>query len=620
MIPAQVLGAKAVAARRKGKMSMDKFELACAKCGTRYRLLRRPAQSHVQCRKCGATITVDLPPAERSDRSGQAVGGYTILKLVSRGPSCDVYRAEQVMMRRTVALKMLGEEFAGDTATVDDFLAHARMVAAMQHPAISSIYDVNVADVPYFSMEFVEGSTAAAMLQNMGCPPVPDALRIGVEAGAALAQAVHSGAQSVHMTGDSLMLTDKGEVKILPSAFSPAPDPAGLTADDSASCALGLLMYLLLTGQEADPQAKSLSPPAKLNPAVPAELDAAVMQMLKGKKGYPSAGQAVHALKRLAGDSGPKHKAGHAGEHSSGGHHQPHHTPLRYPTQHNKTALIAFAAMILLAVAVVATVLLISGRKRDLQNRFDSITRLHDERKYEDVIRLGDQFIKDYPTNPSVASLQTWIDDSKVRLQLQKRGEELAEEFRKIYEAAKAEPYLFRRHLEQVQDLQNQFADMPGIALTIRGYEAEINGIWAAERQRILDEVNNALREDDLGQALSLMAGVEKTYRDAGLEDTDQQMKYIKDLQERATKKMNDKFYALHNDAFTLEQQNKIDEAISLYQQVVDKWGVPDLVERAKENLERLKAKVSGRPAPTEAPAPTPPPTPTPPDEQKEQP
>jgi len=581
---------------------MDNFELTCAKCGTRYRLARRPAKSQLPCKKCGATITVDLPPAERADRSGQSVGGYTILKLLHRGDRASVYRAEQVMMRRTVALKMLGDEFAGDAKAVDAFLAHARMVAALQHQSITSIYDVNAVDVPYFSMELVEGSTVQAMLQNMGNPPVPDALRIGVDAGAALVQAVRSGAQGICLAGDSLMLTDKGEVKILPAAFSAVTDAAGRSADDSAINALGSLMYLLLTGQDAGEDAKDLTPPAKLNAAVPAELDAAVMHMLKEKKGYATIAQATQALRRLAGDAGPGRKTHAAGAHDG---HLPHHAPLQYSQGSNKTAIIVLGALVLASAAIISTVMLISNRKQNLQNRFDSISLLYSQRNYDEVIRLGEEFIKDNPTNPSIPALQTYIEESRARQQAQKRGQELAEEFRKIHEAAQAEPYQFRKHLEQVKLLEQQFADAPGIAFTIRGYEAQINGIWAAERQRILDEVNAALRDEDLGTALKLMEDVKNTYTDAGLADTDSQVKYITDLRERAMKKMNDKFYALHNDAFTLEQQNRIDEAKALYQQVIDKWGVPELVKRAKENIERLNAKVSGKPAPPpEAPKP----------------
>ena len=484
------------------------------------------------------------------------------------------------------------------------------MVAALQHQSITSIYDVNAVDVPYFSMELVEGSTAAVMLEKMGSPPVPDALRVGIEVGGALVQAMRNGAQGICMTGDSLMLTDKGEVKILPAAFSATADEAGRSADGSAIHALGSLMYLLLTGQEAATQAKSLTPPAKLNPAVPAELDAAVMQMLKEKKGYATVGQATQALKRLAGDARPARRA-HAGPDEQGGH-QPHHAPLHYPQRHSKAALIAFAALIVASAAVVAAVVLVSNRKQTIQNRFDSITFLYSQRNYDEVIKLGEQFIKDYPANPNIPALQTYIDEGRARQQAQKRGQELAEEFRKIHEAAKAEPHLRRQHLEQVKLLEQRFADAPGINFTIRGYEAEINGLWAAERQRILDEVNKALRENDLSLALTLMDDVKKTYTDSGLADTDPQVKYITDLYTRAMQKMNDKFYALHNDAFSLEQQNQIDEAIKLYQQVVDKWGVPELVERAKENIERLNAKAAGKPVPPPAEAPETP------DEKKE--
>jgi hypothetical protein len=96
---------------------------------------------------------------------GGELAGYRIESLIGRGGMAFVYRAVDQRLGRTVALKVLAPELAGDAEFRRRFLRESRLAASLDHPNIIPIYDAGEADgVLYIAMRYVDGSDLKAVL------------------------------------------------------------------------------------------------------------------------------------------------------------------------------------------------------------------------------------------------------------------------------------------------------------------------------------------------------------------------------------------------------------------------------------------------------------------------
>ena len=116
------------------------------------------------------------------------VPGYEILGELGRGGMGVVYKAQQLGLHRTVALKMIRTGIQAGAKDLARFRAEAEAIARLQHPNIVQIYDVGEAEGrPYFVLEFVSGGSLAQHLQGKPQPARPAAHLIET-----LARAVHA--------------------------------------------------------------------------------------------------------------------------------------------------------------------------------------------------------------------------------------------------------------------------------------------------------------------------------------------------------------------------------------------------------------------------------------------
>src|ERR1035437_9201902 len=144
---------------------------------------------------------------------GETLGTYQIVERLGEGGMGVVYRALDVRLKRTVAIKVLSPGKHGDGERRLRFLQEARAASALKHPSIVVIHDVNDIDgTPFIVMEYVSGEPLDRIL-GRGPIAVASALRYAHQAADALAKAhsvgiVHRDLQPANV----LITTDRKSV------------------------------------------------------------------------------------------------------------------------------------------------------------------------------------------------------------------------------------------------------------------------------------------------------------------------------------------------------------------------------------------------------------------------
>lgn len=154
------------------------------------------------------------PPAP--DGLGR-IGSYRVLKQLGAGAVGVVYLAEDIHLKRMVALKLMKGEDVEDEMCRQRFLREGRSVAALEHENIVTVYQVGEADgVPFLAMQYLQGETLDERLKRDRQIPVVEVVRIAKEIAAGLAAAHDQGLIHRDIKPANIWLeAGKGRVKIL---------------------------------------------------------------------------------------------------------------------------------------------------------------------------------------------------------------------------------------------------------------------------------------------------------------------------------------------------------------------------------------------------------------------
>ncbi|HEY7329585.1 MAG TPA: protein kinase [Gemmataceae bacterium] len=155
------------------------------------------------------------PPTGELDLTGRTVGDFHILRHLGQGGMGQVYLAEQISLKRKVALKILRPETATDPASLQRFKAEATAVAQATHANIVQVYAIGEAGgISYMALEYVEGRNLREYLQKKGPPDLLLALSIMRQVASALQRAAELGIIHRDIKPENILLTRKGEVKV----------------------------------------------------------------------------------------------------------------------------------------------------------------------------------------------------------------------------------------------------------------------------------------------------------------------------------------------------------------------------------------------------------------------
>ncbi|MFG3661998.1 serine/threonine-protein kinase [Streptomyces sp. NPDC047706] len=134
-----------------------------------------------------AAHDMGLSAGRPSGLAGQRIAGYRIENVIGRGGMAVVYRARDLRLDRTVALKLIAPERARDDTFRRRFAHESRVAAAIDHPHIVPVFEAGETDgVLYIAMRYVAGQDLRALLDREGPLPVPAALRIAAQVASAL--------------------------------------------------------------------------------------------------------------------------------------------------------------------------------------------------------------------------------------------------------------------------------------------------------------------------------------------------------------------------------------------------------------------------------------------------
>jgi predicted Ser/Thr protein kinase len=204
--------------------------------------------------------------------AGTMLGGrYRIIGLLGRGGMGEVYRATDMMLAQSVALKFLPVEAASNPRLLERFHGEVRIARQVSHPNVCRVYDIGeIEGTPFISMEYVDGEDLSELLLRIGRLPGDKALETARKLCAGLAAAHDRGVIHRDLKPQNIMMNKRGEVVIMdfglaavaqqlsgaeaqngtPAYMAPEQLKGSEVTAKSDIYSLGLVLYELFTGKK----------------------------------------------------------------------------------------------------------------------------------------------------------------------------------------------------------------------------------------------------------------------------------------------------------------------------------------------------------------------------------
>ena len=262
-------------------------------------------------------------------------GRYEIHELIGVGGMANVYRCNDTVDDREVAIKILKDEYLNNEEFIRRFKNESKAIAMLSHPNIVKVYDVSFGDmIQYIVMEYIDGVTLKEYIERQGIIEWKDVLHLTTQILKALQHAHECGIVHRDIKPQNIMLLQDGTIKVTDFGIARFSDKATRTMTDQAIgsvhyiapeqargdvtdgktdiYSVGVMLYEMLTGKlpfDGDTavsvalmQLQSVPKrPREVNPAIPIGLEQITMKAMQKQPAdrYTSAAEMLSELERF---------------------------------------------------------------------------------------------------------------------------------------------------------------------------------------------------------------------------------------------------------------------------------------------------------------------------------
>ena len=208
---------------------------------------------------------------------GTTISHYKVISELGRGGMGVVYKAEDTKLNRVVALKVLSPHMMGSEDDRARFYREARAAAALHHPNIATVFEIDEHDdAPFIAMEFIDGPSLDEYIAR-GPLPLDEVIDIAAQVAGALGVAHAKGIVHRDVKSANIKLTNDGVAKVLDFGLAKTSASTKLTQMGSTVGTVAYMSPEQASGHEVDQRSDIWS------------LGAVIYEMIAGKMPFPGA-------------------------------------------------------------------------------------------------------------------------------------------------------------------------------------------------------------------------------------------------------------------------------------------------------------------------------------------